>query len=60
MTRTVVLACLAWSGIASADVVTDWNAIILASTGPGRPGPVAFHDMAVAPLAMHDAIQSAY
>jgi hypothetical protein len=58
MTRAVVLASLAWSGIASADVVTDWNAIILASTGPGRPGPVAFHDMAVAHLAMHDAIQS--
>jgi len=58
MTRAVVLASLVWSGIASADVVTDWNAIILASTGPGRPGPVAFHDMAVAHLAMHDAIQS--
>ena len=58
MTRAVVLACLAWSGIASADVVTDWNAIIMASTGPGRPGPIAFHDVAVAHLAMHDAIQS--
>ena len=56
--RAVALACLAWSGTASADVVTDWNAIIMASTGPGRPGPIAFHDVAVAHLAMHDAIQS--
>ena len=30
----------------------------MASTGPGRPGPVAFHDVAVAQLAIHDAIQS--
>jgi hypothetical protein len=58
MTRAVVLACLAWTGTASADVVTDWNQIIMASTGPGRPGPIAFHDVAVAHLAMHDAIQS--
>src|SRR5512145_655438 len=58
MTRAVVLTALAWAGTASADVVTDWNQIIMASTGPGRPGPVAFHDVAVAHLAMHDAIQS--
>jgi hypothetical protein len=58
MTGAVALAALAWAGCASADVVTDWNAIILASTGPGRPGPIAFHDVAVAHLAIHDAIQS--
>jgi hypothetical protein len=58
MASAVVLAAVTWSGAAIADVVTDWNAIILASTGPGRPGPVAFHDVAVAHLAMHDAIQS--
>ena len=58
MARAVVLAALAWAGTATADVVTDWNQIIMASSGPGRPGPVAFHDVAVAHLAMHDAIQS--
>jgi hypothetical protein len=58
MLRAVVLAGLAFAGTASADVVTDWNAIIMASAGPGRPGPTAFHDVAVAHLAMHDAIQS--
>ena len=58
MARALVLAALTWSGAASADVVTDWNQIIMASAGPGRPGPIAFHDVAVAHLAMHDAIQS--
>src|SRR5262245_28211482 len=58
MTRAALLAALAWAGSASADVVTDWNAIIMASTGPGRPGPIAFHDVAAAHLAMHDAIQT--
>jgi len=58
MTRAVVLTALAWTGAAGADVVTDWNTIIMASTGPGRPGPVALQDVAVAHLAIHDAIQS--
>ncbi len=58
ITHAFVLASLAWACTASADVITDWNQIIMASTGPGRPGPVAFHDVAVAHLAMHDAIQS--
>jgi hypothetical protein len=58
MLRAVVLAGLAFAGTAGADVVTDWNAITMASTGPGRPGPVAFQDVALVHLAMHDAIQS--
>ena len=58
MARAVVLAALTWSGAAGADVITDWNQIIMASAGPGRPGPIGFHDVAVAHLAMHDAIQS--
>ena len=58
ITHAFVLATVAWASTASADVITDWNQIIMASTGPGRPGPVAFHDVAVAHLAMHDAIQS--
>ena len=58
LVRAVVLTGLALAGTASADVVTDWNQITMASTGPGRPGPVAFHDVAVVHLAIHDAIQS--
>ena len=57
VTRAVVLTALAWAGTASADVVTDWNQDH-GFDGSGRPGPVAFHDVAVAHLAMHDAIQS--
>jgi len=58
MTRAVMLAALTWAGSASADVVTDWNAITLGAVGVGRPGPVGFHDVAVIQLAVHDAIQS--
>jgi hypothetical protein len=58
LTCAAALAALSLTGIASADVVTDWNQITIASTGPGRPGPVAFHDVAVVQLAVHDAIQS--
>jgi hypothetical protein len=56
--RAVVLAGLALAGTASADVVTDWNQITMASAGPGRPGPTVFHDVALVHLAIHDAIQS--
>lgn len=58
MAGVLVLASLAWAGTANADVVTDWNDITMSAVGPGRPGPVGFHDVAVVQLAVHDAIQS--
>jgi hypothetical protein len=46
-------------GPASADVVTDWNAITLATVGAGsRPVPSGMLDIAMVHIAMHDAIQA--
>jgi hypothetical protein len=46
---------------AHADVVTDWNAIAegaLFIPAAGRPGPVAFLDIAIVHAAVHDAVQA--
>jgi hypothetical protein len=53
-----VLATLAWSGLAAADAVTDWNDIANNAVAAGRPGPIGIHDLAVVQLAVHDAVQS--
>jgi hypothetical protein len=68
--RLVVLSvCLFWAVPARADVVSDWNAQILlysnignATLVPpipvGRPGPPGLLDIALAHLAIHDAVQA--
>ena len=43
---------------AYADVVTNWNVIIMACTAAGRPGPTGIVDIALAHGAMHDAVQA--
>jgi hypothetical protein len=53
-----VLATLAWSGLAAADAVTDWNDIANNAVAAGRPGPIGIQDLAVVQLAVHDAVQS--
>ena len=53
-----VLATLAWSGLAAADAVTDWNDIANNAVAAGRPGPIGAQDLAVVQLAVHDAVQS--
>lgn len=45
----------------TSDVVSDWNAIAegaLFVPAAGRPGPVAFLDMAILHAAVHDAVQA--
>jgi hypothetical protein len=61
MTRNKVLmtlACLAVTGIANANAVTDWNAIALEKITAGRPGPFGTTDMALVQIAAHDAVQA--
>jgi len=53
-----VLATLAWSGLAAADAVTDWNDTANNAVAAGRPGPIGAMDLALVQLAVHDAIQS--
>jgi hypothetical protein len=56
------LACAAVAGLlagpAAADAVTDWNEIAASSVAAGRPGPISQMDLAVAAVAMHDAVQA--
>ena len=65
----VLSACLVSATSAGADVVTDWNAQILlysnvgnAALVPpipvGRPGPPGLLDIALAHVAIHDAVQA--
>jgi hypothetical protein len=54
----IVCMCLSWAGVASADVVTDWNKIASDTAVPVRPGPSAMLDLAIVHAAMHDAIQA--
>ena len=54
----VALSALAWSGIASADAVSDWNEIAVNATSAGRPGAIGQTDMALSQVAAHDALQS--
>jgi hypothetical protein len=63
--RMQIFGCLIAAGFlsagspASADVVTDWNAITVATLGAaGRGAPLAFLDTAMVHLAVHDAIQA--
>lgn len=58
VTCAAVLAGTAWIGIASADVVTDWNETANAAVAAGRPGPIGIMDLTVVQLAMHDVFQS--
>jgi hypothetical protein len=58
MTRAAVLACLVWSGTATADAVTDWNDIANGAVATGRPGPIGIVDLALVQVAVHDAMQS--
>src|SRR4029453_17745595 len=52
------------AAVARADVVTDWNAIVVQTIGSltpashARPGPSAILDFATVHVAMHDAIQA--
>jgi hypothetical protein len=47
---------LSWAGPASADAVTEWNA--LAAQCINRPGPTGLLDLALVQAAVHDAIQA--
>jgi hypothetical protein len=58
MAVAATLATLAWSGLAAADAVTDWNDIANNAVAAGRPGPIGIQDLAVVQLAVHDAVQS--
>jgi hypothetical protein len=49
---------MAWASPAYADVVTTWNARIVACVAAGRPGPTGVLDTALAHAAMHDAVQA--
>jgi hypothetical protein len=65
----LVTVFLVWASSARADVVSDWNAQIVlysnvgnAALAPpipvGRPGPPGLLDIALAHLAIHDAVQA--
>jgi hypothetical protein len=68
ITALVVCSGLFWAAPARADVVSDWNAVILQYVGgnaaavppipTGRGGPPGLFDIALAHLAMHDAVQA--
>ena len=59
LSKFVVAALLLVAPAAAhADVVTNWNVIIMACTGAGRPGPTGIVDVALAHGAMHDAVQA--
>lgn len=53
-----ILATLAWSGLATADAVLDWNDIANNAVAVGRPGAIGQTDLALSQVAMHDALQS--
>ena len=56
-----VTAVISASTSARAEAVSDWNAIAvqaLATADPPRPGPIAFLDLAVVQVAVHDAVQA--
>jgi hypothetical protein len=54
----MTLACLAVAGTASANAVTDWNAIAMEKITAGRGGPFGTTDMALVQIAVHDAVQA--
>jgi hypothetical protein len=54
----ITLACLAVTGTASANAVTDWNAIAMEKITAGRPGPFGTTDMALVQIAVHDSVQA--
>jgi hypothetical protein len=54
----ITLACLTVAGTASANAVTDWNAIAMEKITAGRGGPFGTTDMALVQIAVHDAVQA--
>ena len=54
----IACASLSLPGLASADVVTDWNEITVAAITAGRPGPIGQMDIALVQVAVHDAVQA--
>jgi len=59
----IVCTALAWAAPTAADVVTDWNQIILTTVGVAAPAgrgatPASMIDVAMVHLAMHDAAQA--
>jgi len=55
----IVAFILAVPASASADAVSDWNAIAVQSTVTGaRPGPTGVLDIAMAQAAVYDAVQA--
>jgi hypothetical protein len=55
----IVAIMLAAPGSASADAVTDWNAIAVQATVTGaRPGPTGVLDIAMVHAAVYDAVQA--
>jgi hypothetical protein len=58
-----LLGALGWSNAASADAVTDWheiaaNTFCSGPAAPARSGPVGFLDLAIAQIAVYDAVQN--
>lgn len=54
----ITLACLTVAGTASANAVTDWNAIAMEKITAGRAGPFGTTDMALVQIAVHDSVQA--
>ena len=59
----IAFACLMLPLSARADIVTDWNTIIIRCVGgppipAGRPGPTGVIDIALAHTGIHDAVQA--
>src|SRR4030095_12148484 len=61
MEMAILAILFAAPASASADAVTDWNAIAIqtiSAATPARPAPVGFLDMAIVQVAVYDAVQA--
>src|SRR5688572_25230818 len=60
LTGVFLSLCLGIAVPAEADVITDWNAIMLSTIGAAAPGagPSRVCEMAMVHIAMHDAVQA--
>jgi hypothetical protein len=61
MVMAILAILFAAPASASADAVTDWNAIAvqtISAATPARPAPVSFLDMAIVQAAVYDAVQA--
>jgi len=63
LTSLIMCMCLSWTARASADAVTDWNAIAIETIVnamvngvPAHPGAPAFLDSAIVQAAVYDAV----